>query len=150
MTVFQGLGDFLMASAEITALAGARLYAGRLPQKVEGLTASTGAIVLTLVSNPRQLHLRGPINLSKARWQIDCWAPVLDVALELGSLCRWRLHGYAGTWLDAESPANTIDVRVIEQDNEQLIPEAEILGGLYRHSTDYLITYAASEDRVLI
>lgn len=149
MTVFKGLGDFLLAETSIAAIVGTRLYAGRLPQKPD-LTADNAAIVLSMISEPGTLHLRGPVGVYIARWQLDVWAKSLDVVNRVGRLCKWRLHGFTGEWMDNNSPQGIIRVRVIQKDDEQIMPEAEILGGLYRDSSDYRITYSAEEDMVLI
>ena len=151
MTVETGLRAFLLAQSEIAAMVGtaARIFPGNLPQKVDWESGRC-AIVLVLVSNPGGMHLRGPNARTTDRWQIDSWARTSDNAMALGRLVRWRLNGYQGVWSDTQSPQNTITVGAIIKDNEQRIPEVEIHGGIYRHSGDYLVTWRASEERVLI
>ncbi len=148
MTVIQGLRTHLLANAGILALVGARVYPGLLPQKVD-LTSGKVAIVLTDVDDIDGMHLRGPDGLSTARWQIDCWAQTHDVAIQAGRLCRWRVNGYQGTWSDGASPPATIRVQRITKVDARSAPDPDILGGLYRHSADYFITYSSSEDVVL-
>lgn len=154
MTVESGLRAFLLANTEIAALvtnaaSAVQIYPGALPQKGPNLD-TYAAIVMVNVSNPGGMHLRGPNGTTTTREQVDCWARTADRADRLGRLVRQRINGYHGEWSDTESPANTITVQAIIKDQEQRLPEVEIHGGVYRHSADYLITWTASEERVLI
>ncbi len=148
MTVVQGLRTHLLGNADLLALVAARTFPGWLPEKVD-LSSGRVAIVLTLVDDLGSFHLRGPDASSKARWQVDCWAQTHDAVIQAGRLCRWRLNGFHGVWSDGLSPPSTIRVQLIEKFDEHVIPEPEISGGLYRHSADYFITYASSEDQLL-
>ncbi len=150
MTVESGLRAFLLADATILAAVATRWFPGSLPQKVDLDTLGNCAIVSVFVSNPGGLHLRGPWGTTTARFQLDAWCRTADGAMALGRRIRWRLNGYQGTWSDMESPMNTVGVQCIKKDQEQRIPEIEIHGGLYRHSGDYLITYSASDEQVLV
>jgi hypothetical protein len=149
MTVIKGLGDFLLAETSISALVGMRLYPGRLPQKVTGLTSANAAIVLSDLDDIAAYHHRGPNAQSRALWQVDCWAQMHDVAIQVGRLVRWRLSGYQGFWFDNNSPAAFIRVQMIRLQTRLTTPEVDIHQGLWRHSADYYITYSASEDLVL-
>lgn len=145
MTVESGLRAFLLANPDILALVGTRYYAGALPQKVSFENGAC-AIVAVFVSNPGGMHLRGPSRGSDT-WQLDCWARQSDAVMTLGRLIRWRLDGFQGTWA---SGSDSVYVSLARKIMEMRVPEVEVSGGLYRHSSDYRITYTASEDRVLI
>ncbi len=149
MTVIEGLRSYLLANASIAAIVGTQVYPLRLPQKVN-VTPPSGAIVLTRVDDIGEAHLRGPNALSRARIQVDAWAKQFDDAVELGSLVRQRIDGYSGTWTDGASPASLIRVQAILSDSESDFTEEEIQGGLYRQSTDYMVTYAPVGEAILI
>ncbi len=105
------------------------------------------AIVLTQVSSVRSKHLRGADALAVERYQVDAWASTFDGADALGALCRQRLNGYAGTWTDGASPATSVLVRVFV-DSEMTLFEEDILGGLCRHSADFMIHRSTADGAV--
>ncbi len=133
MTIGAALRAHLLADASIAALVVARIYPLRLPQK-----ALMPAIVLTRISGLRFGHLRGAGSLARPRYQVDSWAQTHDGATTLGSLCRQRLDGFTGTWTDDESPATAVQVAV-HFETEMDLFEADINGGVCRHSADYFL-----------
>jgi hypothetical protein len=149
VTVIQGLRSYLLANASIAAIVGTKVYPLRLPQKVD-LVPPSCAIVLTLVDDIGEAHLRGPNALSRARIQVDCWAKQYDDAVALASFCRQRIDGYSGTWTDTASPQEQIRVQAILSDSGSEFVEEEIQGGLYRQSTDYMVSYAPVGEAILI
>lgn len=149
MTIIEGLREYLIVNTSIAAIVGTRIYPLRLPQKVD-LVPPSCAITLTRVDDIGEAHLRGPNALSRARIQVDAWAKQFDDAVELGSLVRQRIDGYQGTWTDGGSPASVIRVQAILSDSESDFTEEEIQGGLYRQSTDYMVTYAPVGEAILI
>ncbi len=149
MTVIAGLRSFMLANMDIAAMVGARMYPLRLPQKVD-FTPPNGAITLTRVDDIGSAHLRGPNGLTKARIQVDSWAKQFDDTITLGHLCRQRLNGYQGTWTDSGSPESLLRVEAILVDVESDRAEEDILGGLYRQSTDYFVSYYPVGDAILI
>jgi len=149
MTVIEGMRAFLLANTSIAAIVSGRAYPLRLPQKVD-FSAHKGALVLTRVDDIGAAHLRGPNAQSRARIQVDAWAQQFDDATALGRMCRQRLNGYSGIWTDGASPAAEIRVQAILADSESDFTEEDILGGLYRQSTDYMVTYALVDEAILI
>lgn len=145
MTVIEGLRAFLLANQAIATRVATRVYPLRLPQK-----ATMPAIVLTRIDEIGEAHLRGPNALARARIQLDAWASTFDAAVALGDLCAQRLDGFQGTWSDAGSPPSEIRVQAILQDDARDLFEEEILGGLCRQSTDYLVLYAPIGAAILI
>jgi hypothetical protein len=139
LTIAAALRAHLLGDTAIAALVAARVYPLRLPQK-----PVLPAIVLTQISSHRSKHLRGAEALARARYQVDAWAATFDAADALGTLCRRRLNGYAGTWTDGESPETAVLVRVLI-DSEMTLFEEDILGGLCRYSADYFLYYGTSE-----
>lgn len=138
MTITEGLRSHLLGDPAIAALVVARIYPLRVPQKV-----TMPAIVLTLISDQREPHLRGISGLARPRYQLDCWAQTYDGATALGALCRQRLDGFAGEWSDGGSPPVVVYAKVFF-DTAQDQFETEILGGLCRHSADYLVHHSTA------
>jgi len=138
MTITEALRTHLLGDAAIAALVGARIYPLRLPQKV-----TMPAIVLSLISDPRPGHLRGVAGMARARYQVDAWAQTYDGATQLGGLCRQRLNGFAGEWTDGGSPPVVVYAKVFYDTGQDRF-ETEILGGLARHSADYLIFHSTA------
>jgi hypothetical protein len=138
MTITEALRTHLLADAAIAALVGTRCYPLRLPQKV-----TMPAIVLSLISGGRPGHLRGVGGLARARYQLDSWAQTYDGATALAAVCRQRLDGFAGEWTDGGSPAVVVYAKVFYDTGQDRF-ETEILGGLARHSADYLIHHSTA------
>jgi hypothetical protein len=130
----------------IVAVVAQRIYAPILPQKV-----TYPAIQLQLISDIERPHLRGPDGCPRVRLQVDCWALTRDAAASLGRLCRARLHGFAGTWTGdrSGSPASTLRILCVALDLAQEIFEAEVMGGMCRHSADYYVTFQDATETML-
>jgi hypothetical protein len=144
--IVTGVRRYLLGHASIAALVAQRIYTPILPQKV-----TFPAIQLQLISDIDALHLRGPIGLPTDRIQLDAWAMTRDSALGLGRLCRQRLNGFAGAWVDAStSPEGRLVVQVIRWDDSGDRFEPDLYGGLCRHSSDYWATFRDLTDEVLI
>jgi hypothetical protein len=138
VTVYEPIRARLLASGAIAALVGARVYPLRLPQK-----PTFPAIVLLRVSGIRATHLHGAASLARPRVQVDCWAPTLDQAAALGALCRQQLENYSGPYTDTESPATTITVQTVFDEEHDLFDE-DINGGTCRHSADYFVFHSTA------
>ncbi len=138
MTITEALRTHLLGDPAIAALVVARCYPLRLPQKTV-----LPAIVLMLISDPRPGHLRGVSGLATARYQVDAYAQTYDGATELGGLCRQRLDGFAGEWTDGGSPPVVVYAKVFYDTGQDRF-EKDILGGLPRHSADYLIHHSTA------
>ncbi len=143
ITIGEGLRTYLLADAGIAALVAARAYPLRLPQK-----AVFPAIVLQRISGVRYAHLRGSGSLARPRFQVDCWATTHLGAAQLGSRCRVRLAGFAGTFTDGESPATVVRVQAIVFEEEQDLFEEEINGGICRHSADYFLFHGTAGNTI--
>ncbi len=128
---------FLLDDTAIAGLVGAsQIRPLRLPQK-----PTLPCIVLNRISSVRGAHLRGINGLARTRYTVDCWAPTLDAAVALGSLCGRRLSGFSGRWTTTTSPAQSISVTVLPE-NEFDQFEEDIQGGLCRHSADYFLYHS--------
>lgn len=69
MTVEEAVRAQLLATSAVTDLVGTRIYMLVLPQK-----PTLPAIRVQLIDNPEDYHLRGPVDLTPARVQVDVYA----------------------------------------------------------------------------
>jgi hypothetical protein len=133
--ILPGLRAFLLADAAIsTAIGGARIYPGRLPQGM-----ALARIVYTLISDPGDYHNAGPSSLARPRYQIDAWAPGSnpDAATALANLIKDRIDGYRG---EMGSGGTLVNVRGVFRDaggREEFDDSAK----LWRNGRDYLIWF---------
>lgn len=99
----------LLASSAVTAICGQRITWGRRPQG-EALPA----IMLTVVSAPREYQLAGPAGLKEARVQVDCWAETYAASKSLARAVNDQLGGarfasVQGAFLDTERDRSDLD-----------------------------------------
>lgn len=128
------LRSFLLADARIAALVSAdQIRPLRLPQK-----PTLPTIVLLRLDDIRGVHLRGVNAQAKARLQVECWDRTTDGATALGAYVARRLSGFSGRWTTTSSPAQSISVTVLPEDEGDRFDE-DIQGGLCRHSADYFL-----------
>lgn len=85
-----GLRARLLASTEVTAAVGSRVYWVQRPQG-----SLPPAVTLQTVSDPRPEHLKGPDGARETRVQMDCWATTYAAALSLARTCIAALSGPA-------------------------------------------------------
>src|SRR5262245_53606417 len=144
MTIRDLVRTFILADTTVAAAIAARLYPDQLP---ENKTSLFPAAVIQLIDAPRTHHLRGTGSPIRARLQVDVYAaPALGqnsraTADTIGAAIRRRIDGFTG-WLPDPTTSPTTQVRVVIQaDTERSGPEAEIHGGLSRHSLDYLVWF---------
>lgn len=131
-----GLRAYLLDDAGIAVIVGTRVYPIIMPQGVV-----QPSIVYTRVSGVGDNHMEGPSGLSRPRFQVDCWAQSIDVAVTLANLVKERIDGFRGTWLWGEdSPAEGIVVQGVfyAMEREDFDSEA----GMYRVSRDYFVWQA--------
>lgn len=86
------LQRILLAAPVISNLIGSRLYPNIVPQK-----APMPAITYQQISGPRGHDMQGAIGLTKARYQINCWAASYAKAKELAEAVRLTLDGYSSS-----------------------------------------------------
>lgn len=68
MTIEQVVTDRLETVSGVTALVSTRIYQLKLPQKV-----TFPAIRVQLIDDDREYHLRGPVDIGRARIQVDSY-----------------------------------------------------------------------------
>jgi len=134
------LRAFLLSDAPVAALVGTRIYPVKLPQNV-----TYPAMTLLRVSSAPPTPLKGKTSLNHERIQIDCWvretsgATPFTAALALGAAVRERLEGYVGPMSDTRTSPATVYTTAVQFADEREFFEADVNGGYYRHSADYLL-----------
>jgi hypothetical protein len=96
----------LLASGEVTALAGTRVNWGAHPQG-----HALPGIVLNVVSDAEGHTLQGPDGLSEGRVQVDCYALTYREAKLLARAARAALDGASGGGFQGVFLAGTRDGR---------------------------------------
>jgi hypothetical protein len=120
MTAEVAILERLKADTAVSALAGARVYQLKLPQK-----PTLPAVRVQLISEPADLHLRGVSSLYRSRIQVDAFAHESDAnnpdpygtVTELADAIDGALHGKA--FDSTDSPAS---VRVFVCQRESRMP----------------------------
>lgn len=69
MTVEESVRQRLLQLTDLTALVSTRIYLDKLPQ-----SPTYPCVRVTLISDPREQHLRGPNSVRTARIQVDSYA----------------------------------------------------------------------------
>ena len=87
----QGLYQFLAAANEVVKLCQQRIYPNVAPHD-----AAYPFLVYSRISCQDVIGLKGPTRLTKARVQIDSYAPDYATADRLADAVRIVLNGYAG------------------------------------------------------
>lgn len=127
------LRTFLLADSAISsAVGGARIYPGKVPQGI--LLAS---IVYTLISDGGDYHNEGASGLARPRYQIDAWAPTLDAATALANLIKARIDGYRGTM---GSGGNAVTVQGVFRDAGGR-QDFDDVAQMWRDGRDYFIWF---------
>lgn len=75
MTVEQAIADRLSSDAGVSALVGTRVWQLKLPQ-----SPTLPAVVVQLISDPSEHHLRGEVGQTRSRVQVDCYGKDSGVA----------------------------------------------------------------------
>ncbi len=147
MTIRDLVGDYVLADGTVQNFIATRLYPKQLPAKV-----TFPAAVIQSIDIVRPNTLRGVATLAKARIQIDVYcngngAAAMQLssstaAVDLvGAAIRRRLDGFSGTFDDTStSPATPVRAWVTF-DLETETDEADLHGGLSRHTADYFVEY---------
>lgn len=88
----EALRRLLLASAEMTALVGTRIYPIRAPQ-----TAPKPYVTFNEISADHQEHMRGSSGCVSCRVQFDIIAETYAAVKAIGDRMRLTLQGYSGT-----------------------------------------------------
>lgn len=145
MTIRDMVRAYVLADGTVSTLLGTRLYPDMLPQKV---TYPAGVIQSIDVIRPPSL--RTVAGLARTRIQIDVYAQPVPpkgsrvIADECGTAIRRRLDGFNGLLDDSSSSPGTAVRAWVMFDVEMSQAEADIGGGLSRHSADYFVHYQTS------
>ncbi|MFN7019879.1 MAG: DUF3168 domain-containing protein [Phycisphaerales bacterium] len=93
MTPEEAIRRELLLAAGVAALVDGRVHVAALPQK-----SPYPAVVIHLVSAPRDHHMEGASGFVEARYQVNCHGgPAVARALELSRTVRLALDGFSGT-----------------------------------------------------
>jgi hypothetical protein len=94
----EGLNNFLENSAPVSALVGARIYAGQLPE----LKAATDlpAIVYKEIHGDGEFSMDGPDQLQYSRMQFSCYGKVYSDAKKVARTLRLELENFTGALSD--------------------------------------------------
>lgn len=136
--VFGVVRAYVLADAAIAAVIGTRFYPVKAPQ-----AGTYPLVTMQKIAEPRYPHLRGSGGMASAHVQIDAWVKETGAAFSsaqhLGELIRRRIDGFSGVLTDSsESPAASFYISILYEDSRDLF-EADVNGGYYRTSTDYVI-----------
>lgn len=109
MDIGDSLVALLRANGPVSALLTSddgrvRIYPDELPQGPE-----YPAVRYTLVSETDQYHTRGPANLTRMRFQIDCYGRTKSSANEVARAIRDCLRGFKGAMGDHVAQGIFID-----------------------------------------
>lgn len=102
--VAQNLRSLLAASTGVSAIVGARIHQGYVP---EG--QATPRIWLGRSGQETPLTLDSAIDVRKTQFDVECHDTDLDVAQQLSDAVRDALHGYRGDFGDAEAQGIFVD-----------------------------------------
>lgn len=91
-TVEAVLQRIIVNDPAVSALIGSRLYPNIIPQGTPN-----PAMTYQQISGPRGHDMDGAIGLTKARYQINCWAASYAKAKELAEAVRLTLDGYSSS-----------------------------------------------------
>lgn len=107
MTIIPALIDRLAADSTVSGYVGSRIYGDEMPQ-----ADSFPALVLTLISRPRQYELAGSTGFSHPRVQIEAWAATKATAVSILSAVAASLDGARFTYGSATvGPCRIVDER---------------------------------------
>jgi hypothetical protein len=134
VTVEQAVLDHLVADGDVAALVGTRVYQLVLPQG-----GTLPAVRVQLIDEPVDYHLRGEVDITRARVQVDAYAgeasgvDPYSGATALGEAIHAALSGMK---FSVGSPA--LEVTGVFRQNREVLYEAEELR-LVRVLQDYWV-----------
>lgn len=114
MTVYGGIGAHLRyrltQTAAVTALVGARVYPGVVPQR-----STFPAVIYNEVTASRTHLMGADSGTVESTWQIDCYGQTYQAAREVATVVRQTLSRFEG-WL----PVQVLTPFVVERDADQI------------------------------
>jgi len=105
-TIETVLYSILTADVGVSSLIATRLYPMIIPQGI-----NMPAMTYQKISGQWQINMAGPHNMSRERFQFNCWAKTYSETRALAEAVREILNGY-------DSTVNTIKVHLITLENE--------------------------------
>jgi hypothetical protein len=94
----EGLNNFLENSVPVSALVGARIYAGQLPE-LKTVT-DLPAIVYKEIHGDGEFSMDGPDQLQYSRMQFSCYGKVYSDAKRVARVLRLELEAFTGALSD--------------------------------------------------
>lgn len=92
MTIEEAIQAHLLATPNVAALVGVRVYPVKMPQR-----PTYPAVVYNRISGPREHSQDGSSGLAHPRFQLDCFAATYAGAKDLASKVRLALDGFRGS-----------------------------------------------------
>lgn len=90
--IYEAIRTRLLATANVAAIVGARVYPLRMPDN-----GDLPAITLEITSSRHVESMSGSSGLVAVGMAIDCWARSIDATHDLAEKVRLSLQGYRGT-----------------------------------------------------
>jgi hypothetical protein len=129
--------EYLRAVPNVQALAGDRIYAGRIPQHVyDSRDRVMDCAVYTRVGGQRGITFCGSEGLVAGQYQLDIYSPDDVRFVQLARAIRRALVDYSG-------PMGAVEVKKVFIETDFDSQEAE--PGLNRRTQTYTVWYAESE-----
>jgi hypothetical protein len=131
-TIETVLYSILTADVGVSSLIATRLYPLIIPQGV-----NMPAMTYQKISGQWQIQMSGPHNMSRERFQFNCWAKTYSETRALAEAVRDLLNGY-------DSTVDTVKIHVATLDNEFDVVEETgdvRLARRYGRMMDFIIWY---------
>jgi hypothetical protein len=129
--ILASMAAYLALNADVTALAGTRIYPMRAPAPSTKEPNTLPYLTFQLIDEPVAIT-HDAKSTYKARVQVDARAETYKAAHALADAVHAALHGYRGNW----SP---FDVGSVLRKSKADLSDMEV--GLERLSQDYVVTY---------
>ena len=129
MSIETGLVAHLIADGPVNALVAGRVHPWKVPQ---AKTLPGPTITYEMVGDTSHRALSGPLDRTRPRFRIHCWAATSIVAADLAAKVRTSLDGFKGTMDDVAVSSVKFETQV---DNFDDAPET------YRRIVDFVIAH---------
>lgn len=130
MTAEAAVYDLLRRDAAVSAIAAARIYPLRAPDRV-----ARPYLTYQRISANRWRSFGGPAGMAQPRIQVDAYATDYAAAKVLAKAARLALDGYRGV-------AGGVRVGGITLETDQDLYEDDVDPKLYRVRMDFIVTHA--------